>query len=199
SASATAQEAERSRRAPSVCTQTTHQMERDQQQRQVSGRGLETGRLPTIPCSSNSNPATNTLPWRERRRARQSQPLRRPSAATTGLASATAIRTAMTTIACVVVAGVFLAVRSPHGIRPLQRGEEAAPPTRTGSACPPPPPPPPLLLPRRAAGDRRFRVGEAVAASGGSGPRIGGETRTASALAEELGGGGGGDDTTNTA
>ncbi|CAM9344154.1 unnamed protein product [Ectocarpus sp. 12 AP-2014] len=174
-------------------------MERDQQQRQVPGRGLETGRLPATPCSSN--PATNTLPWRERRRARQSQPLRRPSAATTGLASATAIRTAVTTIACVVAAGVFLAVRSPHGIRPLQRGEAAAPPARAGSARPPPPPPPPppLLLPRRAAGDRHFRGGEAVAASGGSGSRIGGETRRGSALAEELGGGGGVGDTTNTA
>ncbi|CAN0175564.1 unnamed protein product, partial [Ectocarpus sp. 8 AP-2014] len=100
-------------------------------------------------------------------------------------------------IACVVVAGALLAVRSPHGIRPLERGEEEAPPTRAGSARPPPPPPP--LLPRRAAGYRRFRGGEAVAASGGSGPRKGGETRRASALAEELRGGGGGGDTTNTA
>ncbi|CAN0109099.1 unnamed protein product [Ectocarpus sp. 4 AP-2014] len=171
-------------------------MERDQQQRQVPRRGLETGRLPTTP--SSSNPTTNTRPWRERRRARRPPPLRRPSATSTGLASATAIRTAVTTIACV-VAGVVIVVCSPHGIRPLQRGEEEAPPTIAGSARPPPPPPPPL--PRRAAGDRRFRGGEAVAASGGSGPRIGGETRRVSALAEEMGGGGGGGggDATNTA
>ncbi|CAM9984555.1 unnamed protein product, partial [Ectocarpus sp. 6 AP-2014] len=109
-------------------------------------------------------------------------------------------------IACA-VAGAFLIVRSPYGIRPLQRGEEDAPPTRAGPSRlppprPPPPPPPPLLLPRRAAGYRRFRGGEAVAASGGSGPRIGGETRRSSALAEELGeggGGGGSGGTTNTA
>lgn len=174
-----------------VCQYTDNiGMDRDQQQRQVPRRGLETGRLSTTP---SSNPATDTQPWRERRRVRRPPPLRRPSATTTGLASATAIRTAVTTIACVVVAGVFLAVRSPHGIRPLQRGEEEAPPTMGWSTHPPPPLP---LLPRGAAGDRRFRGGEAVTASGGIGPRISGEPRRASALTEELGGGGG--DTTNT-